>query len=85
MRWMALALLGLFGCGLTLDLTPPVDGARPPVPDGGTRDAPSCNSDEDCADLAVGSCVSRCLPSGLCLLPDRDGDGVGPDCPDERD
>lgn len=96
-----LLLLGLLaGCGLTLDLTPPVgDAGVIPGEDTGPRrdagmdaippDAPSCVSDEECAGLVRAEPPTTCgdfrCQDGFCLANDVDGDGFGPGCEDERD
>lgn len=99
MRGLLLSSLAVAaGCGLTLDLTPPVGDAGGGVDggflDGGLDaippDATMCETVEDCAGLErTGDPTPcgdyRCDPRGFCLENDLDGDGLGPGCEDERD
>lgn len=82
------------GCGLTLDLTPPVTDAGGGILDGGVdaipADATMCETVDDCAGLErTGEPTPcgdyRCDPRGFCFENDLDGDGIGPGCEDERD
>ena len=93
MRGLLLSLLAATGCGLTLDLTPPVTDGGGGNPDGGfldagldaiPPDARPCTTIEDCEGLVRMEPSTTCgdyrCEGGFCLANDLDGDGLGPGC-----
>ncbi len=99
MTWRVVGVVGLAwcaGCGLTLDLNPPVvsvdgagvDAARPDggmgidAPDAFMRDTGLCAVAADCV-RDPGLPDTTCVPQcveGACVPADEDGDGLGPGC-----
>ncbi len=99
MTWRVVGVVGLAlgaGCGLTLDLNPPVvgvDGAGVDAagPDGGMGiDAPDAFMRDTGLCTVAADCVrdptlpdTDCMPqcvAGACVPADEDGDGLGPGC-----